>query len=579
MRALRFLSFAAVLFVPALFIADGRSTPPPFQSKQDDAKKEPEKNPAPQPDPADEEILRKADIATDGPKLLEFLKKRTLPESERPELLRLVGRLGAGDYRTRETAMRALTARGVAALDVLRSSPRDVLDIEQMRRLERSIRTIRESDVGPHVVAAAVRVASPRNPKGIVESLLAYLPFADDESVVDEMRAALTKLAVTEGKADPAVLTALKDRSAIRRAIAAEALARSVYRDHKDAIKKTLSDADPMVRFRVAKALALVQERDAIPVLIDSIPDLSLNAAWQAEDFLLRLAAKDAPDAPMSKEMETRVKCRDAWQAWWKANGTKADLAKLEDTPKMLGRTLVVHLDDNTVLELGPDNRPRWQITNINFPLDAQLIGEDRVLVAEHHASRVSERTLRGDMVWQRQIIGPLAAQRLANGNTFIATDHQLLEYDKTGGQVVNITFPEEGRKIMKAAKLDSGEIVCMLADARIVRFDTRGTEVSSFNIPLGQRLYGGRIHMLPTGRVLVPFNSDGKVVEYDGKGRAVWEVSVPQPIAAMRLLNGNTLITSMDASVGALEVDRAGVTVWTYQNPSGTRVTRAFRR
>jgi hypothetical protein len=46
-----------------------------------------------------------------------------------------------------------------------------------------------------------------------------------------------------------------------------------------------------------------------------------------------------------------------------------------------------------------------------------------------------------------------------------------------------------------------------------------------------------------------------------------------------MRLLNGNTLITSMDASVGALEVDRAGVTVWTYQNPSGTRVTRAFRR
>jgi hypothetical protein len=84
---------------------------------------------------------------------------------------------------------------------------------------------------------------------------------------------------------------------------------------------------------------------------------------------------------------------------------------------------------------------------------------------------------------------------------------------------------------------------------------------------------------MLPTGRVLVPFNSDGKVVEYDGKGRAVWEVSVPQPIAAMRLLNGNTLITSMDASVGALEVDRAGVTVWTYQNPSGTRVTRAFRR
>lgn len=84
---------------------------------------------------------------------------------------------------------------------------------------------------------------------------------------------------------------------------------------------------------------------------------------------------------------------------------------------------------------------------------------------------------------------------------------------------------------------------------------------------------------MLPNGRVLVPHNGEGKVVEYDSRGKIVWEVPFAQPIAAMRLPNGNTLITSMDPDVGAIEVDRAGAEVWTYRDPSSTRVTRAIRR
>jgi hypothetical protein len=76
-----------------------------------------------------------------------------------------------------------------------------------------------------------------------------------------------------------------------------------------------------------------------------------------------------------------------------------------------------------------------------------------------------------------------------------------------------------------------------------------------------------------------VPHNAEGKVVEYDSKGKIVWEVPFEQPIAAMRLPNGHTLITSMSPAVGAVEVDRAGREVWSYRHSSNTRVTRAVRR
>jgi hypothetical protein len=82
---------------------------------------------------------------------------------------------------------------------------------------------------------------------------------------------------------------------------------------------------------------------------------------------------------------------------------------------------------------------------------------------------------------------------------------------------------------------------------------------------------------MLSNGHVLVPCNLENKVLEYNGAGKVVWEVNVDQPIAATRLPNGNTLITSMLPNRGAIEVDRTGTVVWQYL--SNTRVTRALRR
>lgn len=530
---------------------------------------------------ADELLLKNAGLTTDGDSLLAFFKKRTLPDSEREKVVQFIRQLGSESYRSREQAAAELIGRGPVVIELLREAAKDN-DLEIAKRAEKCLARIQEKDVAVDVPAAAARLMGARKPAGAVETMLAYLPFADNDSVADEVRHVLATLAVTDGKAHPILVAGLTDKMALRRAAAGEALGNAGAGDQKTSVRKLLADPNPFVRLRVAMALVHAKDKDAVPVLIDALPSLSLHQAWQAEDILYRIAdGKAPPTVSLGTDEAGRKKCRDAWQAWWKEHNATADLAKLGATQRLLGHTLVVLLDIGRVMELGPDNQPRWQVDGLMFPLDAQFVpgdpqSGDRLLVAEYHAGRVTERNLKGEIVWEKKIGGPLVAQRLPNGNTFIATDGGVLEVDRADKEIFSFTAPA-GERIMKAIKLPNGEVACLTDAARIIRFDTAGKELHSYGITLGMKLFGGRIHMLPSGRVLIPHNQENKVVEYDARGKAVWEVAIDQPVAAVRLPNGNTLVTTMSPQRGAVEFDRAGHEVWSYR--STTRVTRAIRR
>jgi Domain of unknown function (DUF362) len=71
-------------------------------------------------------------------------------------------------------------------------------------------------------------------------------------------------------------------------------------------------------------------------------------------------------------------------------------------------------------------------------------------------------------------------------------------------------------------------------------------------------------IRMTPAGTILVPHMSEGKVVEYDLNGKEVWSVQAPSAWAAVRLQNGNTLISG-DAKGYVREVNPKGETVWEF--------------
>lgn len=543
--------------------------PPPFPDP-------PIKSKAPTPPPKEEEILSAAGVKPDSPSLLQFFRKRTLADAEREKVKELIRQLGDPAYRTRELASKELISRGSIVLELLREAASSGR-LEVSRRAEICIQAITSSDYAIDVPLAAVRLLGKQRPRETVAVLFAYLPFADNEYIADEVRGILSKLALEDGKAHPVLAAGLKDKIAVRRAAAGEILARSGIKEQLPDVRKLLADSDAHVRLRVAMALAFEKERAAVPVLIDALPDLTVNQAWVAEDFLFRLAdGQNPPSVPLGGDPEGRAKCRDAWRAWWKERGDKIDLAKLEAPSRLMGNTLIVLLDLNKVMELGPDNAIRWEVENVIFPLDAQVIAEDRFLVAEYHAHRVTERNFKGEVMWEKRLNSPQAAQRLPNGNTFIVTDLRLIEVNKEGKEVFDFGLPS-GEKFMKGMKLPNGEIAVLTNEARVVRLDPTGKEISAFTVSMGARLFGGRIHMLPSGRVLVPQNQENKVVEYDSHGKAIWEVSVEQPVAATRLPNGNTLVTTMLPGRGAVEFDRAGHEVWSFR--TYTRVTRAVRR
>jgi len=524
---------------------------------------------------ADEQILKTANIKTDNDALLDLFRRRTLAEGTRATVLGLIRQLGSETYRLREQAAGELISRGPAVIEILREALKSP-DLEIARRAERCLQRIQDTDYAVDVPAAAARLLAVRKPPRTVETLLAYLPFADNDTVADEVRNTLAALAVREGKADASLVAALEDRNVLRRAAAGEALIKASVKDLKPAVRKLLDDPEPAVRLRIAMAFTFAKERDAVPVLIDVLPRLTLVQAWQAEDILYRLASgRNPPQVSLGNDEASRKKCRDAWSAWWKANEAKVDLALLQETPRLLGYTLVALLDEGQVVELGPQKQRRWAVDNLAFPLDIQTLPNGNVLVAEYQASRVAERDPKGEIVWEKRIVGPLVGQRLRNGNTFIATDSLLIEVDAKGKEVMTITLP--GERIMKAMKTQSGEVACLTFEGRVVRLDASGKELHSFPVTLGMRLFGGRIEVLPNGHVLIPHNGENKVVEYNGAGKAVWEVPVDQPIAATRLPNGNTLVTSMLPAKGAMEFDRRGNMVW--QFTANTRVTRALRR
>lgn len=553
--------------------------PPPLlpDLDPDDIPKKETRKPLPT---TDEGILDEAKIKTDAPSLLEFLRGRTLTETDRPKVAALVKSLGSGAFRDRERAMNQLIRRGPIVIDLLRSSTTSA-DPEIARRAEKCIERILNSDVGVEAPAAAIRMLAKKKPPETVETLLAYLPFADNDQVSDEVRAALAKMAAPDGKPLPLLVAALSDREPTRRWAAAEAMLQAGAKEPLPGIRKLLEDSDPTVRMRVSMALVRAHEKTAVPVLIDAATEVPNNVSWEAEDTLYKIAelGGNPPYGTSKTDAASRKAWRDDWHSWWKKHEGKVDLAKLETGRKLAGNTLIVLLDLGQALEVGPDNKTRWTVSNLVFPLDVQIISDDRLLVAEYHAGKVTERSIKtGEIVWEKQVNGALMAQRLPNGNTFLATDTQLLEYDAKDKEVLNVGLPN-GERIMKAMKLANGDIACLTSEARVVRLDFKGKEINSFSVNLGARLFGGRIHMELNGRVLVPHNNENRIIEYDSRGRKVWEADIEQPVAASRLPDGHVIVTTMLPQVGAVEFNRQGERVWSYKNQAQTRVTRAYRR
>jgi HEAT repeat protein len=507
--------------------------------------------------------------AADGPALIEELKKRTPSDADREKVLAMIAKLNDKDAAVRDKAMADLVSLGAEAAPLLRQAQNNVEHDAKLAEAAQKCLAQIDPDLAPPLPAVVARLLAMRRPAGGAEAVLAYLPCAEDDQIAGELRTALTALAVKDGKADAVLAKALEDKSPLRRAAAAEALAFAGAADQRDAVRKLLKDPDQNVKLRVALALSSTQDKEAIPPLIAMITELPPTMAGQAEYQLRLLAGEGSPEASAGDDAANRKKTRDAWEAWWKKHGDKLQLAKLDNRQQLLGYTIVVDMYDNMkrggrVVELDRHGKVRWEWSAVGNPgpLSAQMLPGDRVLISEHNMGRVVERDLKGKELWSYAINQPMMAQRLSNGNTFMVGRGQIIEVDKAGKELLNINRMNFW-DIMSAARMRNGEIVYITQQGQVTRMDKEGKkEIKHFQAGQGGMYHFGYCDMLQNEHVVVPSFSFNKVIEYDANGKEVWSAAVTQPICAKRLPNGNTLVSSLNPSK-VVELNRAGKVVW----------------
>lgn len=510
--------------------------------------------------------------SNDGSALVEELRTRSLTDVDREKVQSAIQKLGDDAFDMREKAVTELIGMGAVVIPFLKKVGNDA-DLEVRQRAQRCIQQIGDKIVPLSPVT--VRMLAYRKPAGAAEVLLNYLPFAEEENIVAEVQEALVDVATRDGKLEIAIERALKDKLPLRRAIAAEAVCWAGTRNLRDLARPLLKDPDSTVRSRAALALANTGDKEAVPVLIAALADLPRDQASAVEDFLARLAGAQAPEVPVGADAESRRKCRDAWADWYRQRGDNLQLAKTIrpiGVQRHLGYTLIVIQDQGQVQELDRQGKPRWQVTGLMSPYDAQVLPGNRILVAEYNSRRVTERNLKGEILWQKEANWPIGCQRLSNGNTFIVMRNQLIEADRTGKEVFN--YNRNQYDISAARKMRDGHIVCVTSSSTCLWLDAAGKEVKNYRI--GQVQQPASLQVLPNGNIIVPLMYQNKVAEYDSDGKSVWETTVQQPSSATRLLNGNTLICTQWPS-RVFEADRAGKVVW--EQKLTNRALKATRR
>jgi outer membrane protein assembly factor BamB len=290
----------------------------------------------------------------------------------------------------------------------------------------------------------------------------------------------------------------------------------------------------------------------------------------QAEELLGHLAGEEAPRVSVVEDVaEARRKCRAAWAAWWAGPGAKVDLARAAERERLLGLTLGIEYNTGRVWECAPDGTVRWEFSNLQGPMEAQVLPGGRVLVAESNNHTVSERDLKGNVLWKRTFEGePTGCQRLPNGNTFVSTYNSVHEVNRDGKEIYSFRLAEGSNAIWRGR---NGHVF-YAATAEIIEADTTGRKVRSVPLPKGGMYVG--IQDLPGNRFMVANSGTGDVLELDAAGKVLWRANVAGACGVARLPNGHTLVA---APQHVVELNRDGKKVWEKTTPGYAR--RVHRR
>jgi HEAT repeat protein len=471
----------------------------------------------------------------------------------------VLGKLNAGEADLRDKAVAELVAIGPRVLPLVRRLA--VVGNPRERTLAaQAVATLERSGAARKIPECAPRLLALRRPANSVQVLLDALPWVDSPLVEQQIRDVLSVIALEDGKPAPGLRERLGSKLAVVRGAAASTLARVGGSADLGKVRDLLTDPDLVVRFHAAVGLAQRGERLAVPVLIELLATLPLERASEVEDFLIELAPDKAPVVSVGLTPEERTRCRETWAAWWRDNAGKVvlgDAQKVRTRPRTL---VLVESYDQTrrngrVVEMDPTGRVLFDVQGLSYPMYAERVGGDRLLVAEQGVSKITERDAQGRILKEWVVPSAFYCQRLRNGGTFLGGRNLIQEVDRDGKVVWSYSSAAE--TILATTRLRDGQSSVLTYNGTFLRLDASGKVVRTMHVPIGT--FGGvnMAEILPGDRLLLATNQN-RVVEVDENGKIVWEANVGAAQCATRLARGTTLVT-VPGGLKLVEIDRSG--------------------
>lgn len=524
----------------------------------------------------DEALLKGAKVELTEKGLLDYFRTRTPDDTNLKRARALASELGHSLYLKRVKANAEIRGLGISAMTFLRQGTLD-LNAEAARRFDDSLIDLRSRTNTQIPTAAARMLLRPFEgkhaaPGESIRVLLAFTPFADDETVEAEILASMTRLSLRESAIEPALVTALTDAMPARRAAAAYVLGHVGGKQHVAKVAMLLDDTNPVVRMRATQGMIAARDNVALgtlPNLLINVPDTYLPLV---EDTLSKLAGDKSPAEPViADSRESRQKAAKAWTAWINANQGKVDLAGLSSRESYMGLVTVCEYDSRIgniqgqVWE-GPrtGDTKRWSFTGVVGAMDARTLSNGRVLVAENSGNKVTERDSTGKVLWEfRTPVNPICCQRLPNGNTFIASYNMFMEVRPDQTEVYR-HMPGPQYHFFSCHVARNGNIVAITAQGQVVEMNGKSRAIEN-TINANTQGNWCSVEMMPNGNYLVAsMSNNGTVRELDRKtGAEVWGKPFTNAFRATCLPNGNVLVCGMNTKQVA-EMDRSGTIRWT---------------
>ena len=424
---------------------------------------------------------------------------------------------------------------------------RAAFDINLAKLIEPEINTIKLQLQSNQITPALVRLITLVRPANAIETILAYIPSCHDENIQELLGECLALYLIDQSTITPSLVAASTSGIEETRTFAGRVLAKSSNAEAQKICATLLSDPSTRVRFEIARELIKNQNKAAIPVLIELMTKVSGEKADAIDQFLRAIAKDKSPESKSDSKADAA-----AWNIWWQKEGGQLTLVPGTKNQEILKNFLVVESfnqekKSGRVLLVNPAGKILWEIANLSNPTDATLLPNNKILITEQGANRVTERDTKGNISWEKSASNPFLCQRLSNGNTFIASRNKIIETNRAGNEIFSFNYPNE--TILAACKTRTNEYALLTYNGAFLKLDSKGNEVSKSRIPFPTNfgINGGAITQ--NDRVLVSIPTVNKIMEFDFNGQATWESTITMPGIPTKLSNGNVVAPSLNGS------------------------------